>query len=198
MATETEKSGNSLGFVGRLVPIKQIHQFISSVGAIKRMMPNVRAVIIGDGPLREELQSYSEELGLGDNIEFLGKVKDVESILTRSKIFVLTSKSEGLSIALAEAMAVGVVPVVADVGELSDLVIDGVNGYLVKPNSIAGYSERIVSLLEDHPMWDQFSHKAIKRAKEHCGIQVIAEKWKQNLRVVVSQASGHCKQEFSN
>ena len=180
-----------LVFVGRLVPIKQIHQFISSVGAVKCKIPDVKAVIIGDGPLREELQTYSDELGLGDNIEFLGKVTDVESILTRSKIFVLTSKSEGLSIAMAEAMTVGVVPVVADVGELSDLVIDGVNGYLVKPNYIAGYSERIVSLLEDHPMWEQFSHRAIEKAKEHCDIEVVAEKWRQNLRDVVSRACDH-------
>lgn len=184
--------------VGRLSPIKQVHQFIDIVYAIKQMMPNVRATIVGDGSMLADLQAYAEELGLNENIEFMGKRNDVESLLAQSKIFVLTSKSEGLSIAMAEAMTFGVVPVVANVGELGDLVADGVNGYLIEPNNISQYSKRIVSLLQNKPMWTRFSHNAIEAAREHCDIEVVSEKWRQHLQDTVNQASGCCPEDVWN
>ena len=183
-----------LVFVGRLSPIKQVDQFIAIVNAIARIMPNIRAVIVGDGPLRGDLQRYAEGLGVNENVEFIGQREDVEVIIVNSRVFILTSKSEGLSIAMAEAMRAGVVPVVADVGELSDLVADGVNGYLIEPDNISQYSNRIVSLLQDREMWTHLSQKAVETSKEHCDIEVVSEKWRRCLRDVVSKASG-CRQE---
>jgi glycosyltransferase involved in cell wall biosynthesis len=177
-------------FVGRLSLIKQIHQFIEIVSAVKCIMPHVKAVIVGDGPMMSDLQIYAEKLELKKNIEFLGKIENAESILSRSQIFVLTSKSEGLSIAMAEGMAAGTVPVVADVGELSDLVIDGVNGYLVKPNCIDEYTKKIISLLQYPCLLEKYSLRAIEAAKTHCDISVISMKWQHNLQNVISQASG--------
>ena len=145
-----------------------------------------------------DLKSRAGRLGLTDNIEFLGKRKDVEAILACSKIFVLTSKSEGMSIAMAEAMAAGVVPVVADVGELGDLVVDGVNGYLVEPNNIDEYTKRVVSLLQGQALWKKYSLRAIEEAKKHCDIEVVTGKWRHHIRDVVSQASGRCMQEGLN
>lgn len=187
-----------LVFVGRLSPIKQVDQFITIVDAVARAMPNVRAAIVGDGPLMADLRARVERLELTDNIEFLGKRKDVGAILARSKVFVLTSKSEGLSIAMAEAMAAGTVPVVADVGELGDLAIDGVNGYLVKPNSIDEYEKNILSLLQDQTLWEEYSFRAIKDARAYCDIEVVSNKWRHHLREVVYRASDICMQEVSN
>lgn len=185
-------------FVGRLCPLKQVHQLIAVVHAIRRIMPNVRAAIVGDGPLMASLQACAERLGLTDNIKFLGKRKDVETLLVCSKIFVLTSHTEGLSIAMAEAMAAGTVPVVADVGELGDLVVDGVNGYLVEPNNIDEYTKRVVSLLQDQALWKKYSLRAIEDVKIHCDIEVVSGKWRHYLQEVVSQASGLCMQEVMN
>jgi glycosyltransferase involved in cell wall biosynthesis len=190
--------GIDLIFVGRLVPVKQVDQFITIVEAVSRVTPSVRAAIVGDGPLMKDLRAYVNRLGLTDNIKFLSKRKDVEEILLCSKIFVLTSKSEGMSIAMAEAMAAGVVPVVADVGELGDLVIDGVNGYLIEPNHIDEYTKRIISLLQDQALWRKHSLRAIEDAKKYCDIEVVTGKWRRNLQDVVSQASGHCMQEVMN
>jgi glycosyltransferase involved in cell wall biosynthesis len=187
-----------LVFVGRLSPVKQVHQFIAIVDAVCRIVPSVRATIVGDGPLMANLRAYAEELGLTDNIEFLGKRNSAEAILARSKIFVLTSKSEGLSIAMAEAMAAGVVPVVADVGELGDLVADGVNGYLIEPNNIGEHARKVTSLLQDPALWAQYSRKAIEAAREHCDIEVISKKWRQHLRDAVSKSSGCPVQDVWN
>lgn len=178
-----------LAFVGRLSPVKQVDQFIKITKGVSQVIPHVKAVIVGDGPLMADLKAYTHELGLTMNISFLGRLKDVEEVLTKSKIFVLNSKTEGLSIAMAEAMSVGAVPVVADVGELGDLVIDGVNGYLVEPNNIAAYSKRIISLLQDDTKLNLYSQNAIEAAKKQCHIEVIAAKWQRLLQECVESAS---------
>lgn len=189
---------NHLIFVGRLSPIKQVNQFIEIVAATARIMPDIRAVVVGQGPLFVDMKKHAVKLGLSSNIEFLGKKKDIEGILADSKIFILTSKSEGLSIAMAEAMTAGVVPVVADVGELGELVTDGVNGYLIEKNNIGQYTNRITSLLQNDDLWAQYSGKAIEAAENHCSIEVVTEKWQHHLRNVVSQASGHLEQDTQN
>jgi len=178
--------------VGRLAPVKQIEQFVSIIHAIAHLMPDIRAVIVGDGPLKESLHAGVRRLGLAGNIEFLGRRKDVEPLLGRSKVFVLTSQSEGLSIAMIEAMACGAVPVVANVGELSDLVINGENGYLVEPNCLDEYIDRIISLLHDHDSWEKLSFNAKETARMHCDIAAISEKWRCCLDEVIS-ISSNCR-----
>ena len=185
-------------FVGRLSPIKQVNQFIEIVAAVARIIPDIRAVLVGDGPLLTDMKKHTTELGLDNNIEFLGKKKDIEGILAKSKIFILTSKSEGLSIAMAEAMTIGVVPVVADVGELGELVINGVNGFLIEKNNIDEYTNRVVSLLQNDDLWTQYSCNATEAAGKHCSLEVVTKKWQHNLRNVVSQASGNFEQDVLN
>ncbi|MEJ2703925.1 MAG: glycosyltransferase [Sedimentisphaerales bacterium] len=185
-------------FVGRLSPIKQVRQFIDVVNGVRRHIPNVRAAIVGNGPLEEELQTYARELGLTGHIEFLGQRVDVEVFLARSKIFTLTSRSEGLSIALAEAMCAGVVPVVANIGELGDLVIDGDNGYLIEPGDIEEYTSKAVSLLHDELWWARLSDQARQAARQHCGVETITEKWRRNLRKAISEASGSVPEQILN
>lgn len=185
-------------FVGRLSPIKQVDQFIAIVDAVRRTIADVHAVIVGDGPLKSDLQARTTQLGLTRNIEFLGQRKDVGALLARSKVFVLTSKSEGLSIAMAEAMCAGVVPVVADIGELSDLVVDNVDGHIIEPGNVSEYARKTVSLLQNDILWSQYSCKAIEVARKHCGIEVVSEKWRQHLQDVISQASRYRSQEVFN
>jgi glycosyltransferase involved in cell wall biosynthesis len=176
-----------LVFVGRLNPIKQVDQFIRIVGEVSRSVPSVRAVIAGDGPLMTDMKAYANQLGVSSRIEFLGKREDVEKILTRSKVFVLTSKSEGMSIALAEAMAAGVVPVVADVGELGDLVWNGRNGFLIAPNDIDGYVTTTASLLQNQPQWAELSNKAAEMAREYCHLDAISQKWRRSIQDVMER-----------
>jgi len=187
-----------LVFVGRITPMKQVHQFIDVVASIAYRIPSICSVVAGDGILLNDIKAYTEKSGISNNIEFLGKQKDIEKILTNSKIFVLTSRSEGLSIAMAEAMTAGVVPVVANVGELSDLVTDGVNGCLIEPNNIQAYTDKILMLLENESLWRQYSQKAIEAAKSYCDIKVVTKKWHDNIENIVNRASGNFVKEIQN
>ncbi len=180
-APRGEKREYDLVSVGRLVSVKQPEQTLRVVAILKETFPSVRAIVVGDGPLLEPLKAQAQSLGLVENIEFAGHVDDVERILKRSKIFLLTSRSEGLSIALAEAMSAGAVPVVARVGELGDLVRDGVNGWLVTPDAIAEYAERIRTLLDSPADLARCSAAAANAAHEHNGLESIAERWTRAL-----------------
>jgi len=95
-----------------------------------------------------------------------------------------------LSIAMAEAMAAGVVPVVADIGELGDLVVDGVNGYLIEPGNITDYAAKAMSLLQNDALWSQYSYNAVEAARARCDIDVVSEQWRRRLQEVIYRASG--------
>jgi glycosyltransferase involved in cell wall biosynthesis len=181
-------------YCGRLSPIKQVHQFIELVARVHNSLPDVRAEILGDGPLKADLQAYAKKLDLSENIAFLGKTGDVQAHMARSRVFILTSMSEGLSIAMIEAMSAGVVPVVADVGELSDLVVDGVNGYLIPPNRVEQYAQRTLALLRDPISWREFSRKSMEAARSCSDVAVVSEKWRKHIGDTVARASGHRRQ----
>lgn len=177
-------------FVGRLAKIKQPWQFVEVLSAVRRSVPDVRAIIVGQGPLMDELKSKVMEFGLSENIEFFGKRTDVEAFLLRSKVIVLTSRSEGLSIAMAEGMASGVVPVVANVGELADLVDHGTNGFLITPNRIDEYATRIVSVLRDDQLRSRCAKAAAEAATSYCHLDIVTQNWRKHLSETISRSCG--------
>jgi L-malate glycosyltransferase len=163
-------------FVGRLSPIKQVDLLLRALAVVKREIPGIRAVIVGDGPLRQELETLSAALGLGGVVEFAGQRADVASILGRSRVFVLTSKTEGLSLALMEAMMAGIPAVVSDVGDLGDLVRHGENGFLVDVQTPDGFAERIAALLRDGAMRGRFA-EAARSAMEKRETRCVVRQW---------------------
>lgn len=170
-----------LVFVGRLTEIKRPLMFLEIAAHVKRHIPSLRIAIVGAGPLLPAMQQRAGELHIHDSIEFCGQRSDVSNIIARSRVFVLTSRSEGFSIAMAEAMDAGVVPVVADVGELSDLVVSGENGYVVSPDDLQEYVERILLVLRDSSLFDRLSTCAARVARSRAAVDVIAGHWKDHL-----------------
>jgi len=161
---------------GRLVSIKRIDVFLQAVHNITKKFPNVRAVIVGDGKLREELHSLSVDLHIDHNVRFVGYQDDIESWLRESKIFVLTSDSEGLSLSMMEAMMCGLPAVVSDVGDLGDLVDNGANGYLVPRRSPELFADRLVELLSDESKLQAFS-QAARRSALGYETQATIQRW---------------------
>ena len=140
-------------FAGRLIDEKRIDLLIRAVGTLRERMPAIRCLIAGDGPERERLARLTAELGLDGHVVFVGRVGDARlpALLRASKVFVLPSAREGYAIAVVEAMACGLVPVVArsPLSAATDLVDDGVDGLISEP-TVEGLAAAIGDLL-DHP-----------------------------------------------
>ena len=160
----------------RLVPIKRIDVFLKAVRHVVERLPQVRAVIVGDGRSRDELQALSIGLGIGRNVGFVGHQEKVEDWLRRAKVFVLTSDSEGLSLSMVEAMMCGLPAVVSNVGDLGDLVENGVNGFLVPRRSPELFADRLVELLSDEQKLRSFS-QAARRSAMRYETSATTERW---------------------
>jgi glycosyltransferase involved in cell wall biosynthesis len=136
----------------QLIARKRVDLFLQIVADLKTRYPRIRAAILGTGPLRGELEDLAIRLGLADHVEFLGFHEDTEHYYNRAKVFVLTSSAEGLSLAMLEAMACGLPVVVPAVGDLGDVVQNGVTGYLIEDDDRGSFVSAIGKLLDDEKL----------------------------------------------
>lgn len=138
-----------IGMVGNVCPAKGIDFFIRSAGKVVRTFPQTRFVLVGDidRTQGELLSSLVRQLGLEDRFFFLGFRKDVPEILSDLDIFVLSSISEGLPLAMLEAMAAGKPVVVTRCGGPEEVIEDGRTGLLVPPADPETLAARICGLI---------------------------------------------------
>jgi glycosyltransferase involved in cell wall biosynthesis len=152
--------------VARLVPIKRIDLFLDLVAALRQRHPGIRACIVGDGPLRAALAEQAARLRVVDAVTFAGQQQDVRPWLRRARVFVLTSRSEGLALSLMEAMMEGLPAIVPRVGDLADLVDDDGNGYLIDEHTPEQFAEAIVRAL-DPSRYDRLARGARSAGLRH-------------------------------
>lgn len=136
-----------IGIVGRLVPVKGHADFLEAARLVSSRVPGVRFLVVGDGELREELERRALALGIGREVLFLGWRYDLARIYADLDLVVLSSHNEGSPFALIEAMAAGRAVIATNVGGVSDVVSDGVNGVLVPPRDPGALADVIGSLL---------------------------------------------------
>jgi glycosyltransferase involved in cell wall biosynthesis len=137
-----------VSIVAALRPEKNHELFLEVARRVSSQIPNVRFLIIGDGPRREALEQLARELELGDLVRFLGSRANVPQLLAVSDVFALTSHNEANPVSILEAMSVGRPVVATDVGAIGEVVTSGRNGYLVEPGEAGQMAKRIVWLLE--------------------------------------------------
>jgi glycosyltransferase involved in cell wall biosynthesis len=152
-----------VGTVGRLDPVKDhvalIRAFVEGVRDDRAVL-----VIVGDGPMRGELQRTVAELGAGARVRLAGERDDVPQVLRAFDLFVLPSVGEGISNAILEAMATGLPVVATRVGGNPELVADGVTGRLIERRSPAALSEAIATYLADPALMRRHGEAARERA----------------------------------
>ncbi|MEX2222744.1 MAG: glycosyltransferase family 4 protein [Candidatus Rokuibacteriota bacterium] len=167
-------------FVGRLAEYKRPDRFVEVIYRLVRLGATPRVVMIGDGPDRALIDHMIGRYGLERHIELMGQRYDVETLHRQAKVLVLTSRWEGVSIAMLEAMAAGAVPVVSNVGDLSDVVQAG-NGVLIDADDLDGFARAIQLLLADAATWGQMSSKARATIEERSTRAAITCRWRQAL-----------------
>jgi glycosyltransferase involved in cell wall biosynthesis len=111
-----------IGAVGRLAEVKDHQSLLKAFALVSREAPNCRLEIMGDGPLRANLEKMARELGIGEKVVFRGWSLDVPAFFAGLDMFVLCSLSEGLPLTLIEAMAAGLPVVGTDVGAIPEMV----------------------------------------------------------------------------
>ena len=125
-----------------------------------------KLLMVGDGGDRSKCEQLSRDLGVSDNVRFLGKQDAIEEILSVSDLFLMPSESESFGLAALEAMACKVPVITSNAGGLPELNIDGVTGFLRDIGDIDGMAEKAVYILEDEERLETFKENALTRAKE--------------------------------
>ena len=120
--------------IGRLTEQKAYPNLLRAFSTVVDSLPRSKLVIVGRGPLRAELESLVRALDLRDSVSFLGFRDDVPVLLTAADAMVMASRYEGMPNVVMEALAAGLPVVGTDVGAMSELISEGVNGYLVPPS----------------------------------------------------------------
>jgi glycosyltransferase involved in cell wall biosynthesis len=142
---------------------------------LKERHPGLRVAIAGRGPLDAELRAQAEALGLADTVEFLGFVGDMGRLYADSAVFVLPSRSEGLSIAVCEAMAVGLPVVATDVGEIRDVVVPGENGELFGVGDVDAFVAATDAMLRDPERRATMGRAASATVRAYCTRSRVSE-----------------------
>lgn len=149
-----------LGTASRLNEIKNIDMMLRVFSDVRATFDDAYLVVAGDGPERERLEKLAGQLGVRDFIRFVGMRFDMPRIYSLFDVFLLTSFTEGISVTLLEALGSGVPAVVTNVGGNSELITEGVNGFLVPVDHDHIMVERIEQLLMDSLLRRQISQAA--------------------------------------
>ena len=146
--------------IGNLKPQKNVADLVEAAALVLPAVPEARFVFIGDGPQRLKLQARAFALGLEDRFFFLGWRKDAAQWLAAADVFAMTSLWEGLPRSLVEAMKSGLPAVCYAADGVSDLLIDGQNGFSVAPGDVKDAARRLVQLLTDAPLRERLGAAA--------------------------------------
>ena len=166
-----------LGIVARLSWEKEHKTLFDAVAQLKSNGTNVALVVIGDGPLKEELHGYVSDVGIADAVFFLGERYDVPRLLQVFDVFVLSSRMEGMSLTLLEAMAAGLPIVATDVGGNSEVVAAGETGILIEPGNPAALAEAAEKFVADRELARTMGERGRTRVNEIFSLEAMVKRY---------------------
>ena len=128
---------------------KRLVEWVALAARIRDARPDARFLLIGDGPLRAEVEAAITHHGLGASLLLPGLQEDVRPWLQAMDLYVMSSKFEGLPVALLEAMACGLVPVCTAVGGIAQVIEQDTSGITVPPDDVMDLAEPVLALFAD-------------------------------------------------
>jgi glycosyltransferase involved in cell wall biosynthesis len=164
-----------VGFVGRLAPEKGPQHFLRMAAQVCAGHPTAHCVVVGEGPLRAELQAFALGNDHASRIHFLGARHDMDEVYASLAVLALTSESEGMPLALMEAMAAGVAVVAANVGGVAEIVSHEETGLLVPPRQAEAAARAVLTLLADGQRRNALGMAARQRIATHFSLDRSAE-----------------------
>jgi len=166
-----------VGVVGPLEMRKRLKDAIWAADLLKVIRDDVHLLLIGDGPHRDRLRRYRDQVVIRDKVHFLGHRSDVPRLLPHFDALWSTSGCEGQSSAILEAMAAGVPVVASDIPGTRDLVVPDETGYLVPLGDRAAVARYTNKLLDDADLAARLGRAAAARAREHFSVERMVEQY---------------------
>jgi len=186
-AYKVEEDEIVISIVGRLVPVKNHRLFLSAIASVSKKTPKkIRAFIVGGGEEWNALHEYSRMLSLNNNnntnrktgnptITFTSWIKEVDEVYAGSDIVALSSLNEGTPVSIIEALAGGKAIVTTDVGGISDIVLQGVNGFIVPSGDQSSFSEALLKLIENPSLREAMENNDSDSVYEKFSYQRLVE-----------------------
>lgn len=166
-----------VGIASRLIAGKGHTTLLEAFGQATKTRPELKLVILGDGPLREELEAASQALP-ADSVRFLGWVDNVRNTMAACDVVVFPTEpslGEGFGLAALEAMATGAPVVATRVGSLPEVVTDEVTGLLVAPSEPAVLAEALARLTADRALRRRLGKQAASSARRDFGLDRMVD-----------------------
>jgi len=167
-----------IGVIGRLVPEKRVKDLIWAADLLRVLHDNLRLLVIGDGPLRSQLEQYARLASDLDHIQFLGERADVWRIMPHLDVLWNASENRRHSIAVLEAMAAGVPVIASDTPFNREFVVENETGYMIRLNTRAGRAERARHtdhILTDREIASRIGAASHQRIAKHFSAQRMVQ-----------------------
>ena len=164
-----------VGNVAALVPHKGQRHLIEAMPMVLAQVPDARLVVLGEGPLRQQLEHRVKQLHLERHVVLPGFRDDVLACIKGFDLFVLSSETEGLGTSLLDAMAAGKACIGTRAGGIPEAVADGETGLIVPTHDPTALSHAIVRLLQDEPLRQRMGEAGRVRAAEHFSVEKMVE-----------------------
>ncbi len=174
-----QKKQKTIITTSRLVIKNGVDILIEAIAVVKEKVPDIKCLILGEGPEEASLKNLATELNISQNIKFLGTIgqEKIPRYLAESNIFVRPSRSEGLGISFLEAIAAGLPIIAPPVGGIPDIIEDGKTGLFCNPEDPKDLAEKIMNLLENEPLAKSIVENGQKMIKEKFLWEKISENY---------------------
>jgi L-malate glycosyltransferase len=143
--------------------VKRVQDVIKIFAKVHKQIPS-KLLMVGDGPERPAMENLAKELGVSDDVRFLGKQEQMEEILVVSDLFILPSEYESFGLAALEAMAAGMPVISTNAGGLPEINIHGETGYLADVGDVEAMGDLALSILKNDEVLAKFKTNAYEQA----------------------------------
>jgi N-acetyl-alpha-D-glucosaminyl L-malate synthase BshA len=162
--------------VSNFRPVKRVKDVVQIYAQIAREIPSV-LVMVGDGPDRVMAEQEARDLGVTNDVFFLGKLESVAPLLSSADLFLLPTRSESFGLSALEALACGVPVIGARAGGLPEVVRHGETGFLCEPGDVHGMARAGIALLGDESGWKAMSESAAADARARFALEAVVRQY---------------------
>ena len=154
-------------YPGDLVPNKNQAMIFRAISILKDKIPNIKLLLPGQPKFIDQYKAMVKELGVEDNVEFMGYRRDIPQLVALSDISVSASRREGLPVNLIEALAIGNPIVATDARGNSDVVEDGINGFIIEQDNHQQMADKIYQIYSDKELYNKFSEASVQLSNKY-------------------------------